>query len=135
MIFGRRRQHPLPKFPNTVIPAFRGLCREIPLEQIDEVRREVEQALAEMKGRAAERPNLNLLLAEEITARCFLLLDHYSAAEPEHRRLIIGAISYFVIDDDGAEDEGFATGFDDDAKVINHVLEELGIEGQFIDLR
>jgi uncharacterized membrane protein YkvA (DUF1232 family) len=76
-----------------------------------------------------------LVLAEEIAARCFFLLDRYAAAETEHRRLIVGAISYFVIDDDGAEDEGFATGFDDDARVINYVLEELGIDDQFIDVR
>lgn len=135
MIFARKVKYKLPKFPVTVIPAFRSLCRDIGVEQVDEVRGEVERCLVALRERAPERPNLNLPLAEEIAARCFLLLDHFERCDAEKRRLIMGAISYFVVDGDGAEDDSFATGFDDDAKVVNYVLQQVGIEDQFIDLR
>lgn len=135
MIFSRKVRYKLPKFPVTVIPAFRQLCREIPADQIDAVRAEVERCIGSLRERAPERPNLNLPVAEEIAARCFILLDHFTQSTAEQRRLIVGAVSYFVVDCDGAEDDSFATGFDDDAKVINHVLQQVGIEDQFIDLR
>lgn len=135
MIFTRKVKYKLPKFPVTVIPAFRQLCREIPAEQVDEVRAEVERCIGSLRERAPERPNLNLPLAEEIAARCFVLLDRFAESDGEARKLIMGAVSYFVVDGDGAEDDSFATGFDDDAKVINYVLQQVGIEDQFIDLR
>lgn len=135
MFFRRRSRHPLPKFPGTVADAFHTLCREIGVEQLDEVRTEIEKTITALRERVGEKPNLNLPMAEEIAARCFLLLDRYPNSNPEERRLIVGAISYFVIDDDCADDDAFATGFDDDARVMNHVLERLGIENQFIDVR
>lgn len=135
MIFSRKVKYKLPKFPVSVIPAFRQLCREIAVEQVDEVRSEVERCLGLLRERAPERPNLNLPLAEEIAARCFMLLDRFGDCDLEKRKLIMGAVSYFVVDGDGAEDDSFATGFDDDARVINYVLQQVGIEDQFIDLR
>ena len=135
MFFGRRLRHPLPKFPATVIPAFRQLCREIGVEHLGEVRGEVEHCLAELRNRAANYPHLNLPLAEDVAARCLLLLEHFERSDVESRKLIMGAVSYFVVDDDGAGDDSFATGFDDDARVVNHVLEQLGIEDHFIDVR
>ena len=135
MIFSRKIKYKLPKFPVSVIPAFHQLCREIAVEQVDEVRAEVERCLGMLREQAPEKPNLNLPLAEEIAARCFILLDRFAECDSEKRKLIMGAVSYFVVDGDGAEDDSFATGFDDDARVINYVLQQVGIEDQFIDLR
>ena len=135
MIFSRKAKYKLPKFPVSVVPAFRQLCREIPVDQVDAVRAEVERCIGTLRERAPERPNLNLPLAEEIAARCFVLLDRFPDYDVEKRKLVMGAVSYFVVDGDGAEDDSFATGFDDDARVMNYVLQQVGIEDQFIDLR
>ncbi|MEZ4752837.1 MAG: hypothetical protein R3A13_00780 [Bdellovibrionota bacterium] len=47
---------------------------------------------------------------------------------------IVGAVRYFAVAEDPFPDETFASGFDDDARVLNHVLEELGLEEYYIDL-
>jgi fructose-1,6-bisphosphatase len=46
----------------------------------------------------------------------------------------VGALRYFVSDDDSFSDLEFASGFNDDAEVMNHVLEELGLEQEVIDI-
>ena len=88
MIFGRRFQYPLPKFPVTVIPAFRQLCRDIGVEHLEEVRGEVERCLNGLREKAADKPNLNLPLAEEVAGRCFVLLDHFE----ELKQRVLGEI-------------------------------------------
>lgn len=72
-------------------------------------------------------------LVKNLYLRSKFLLEHYSEFKPAQQPLIIGAVYYFALDKDASPDTEFATGFDDDAQVMNHVLEELGVVGQFID--
>lgn len=133
MIF-KRTHHPLPKFPPTVRPTFRNLCESLPVENVLAYKDEIENELVSIRERAKENSFINVALAEKLSEKCHLLLDIYEQYDRKKQALMVGAIRYFALANDSFSEEDFASGFDDDAKVMNHVLEELGIEDQFIDL-
>lgn len=134
MIF-KRKQHKLPKFPPSIIPTFKSLCEALPAEKVASYRDEVGTELERVKEAAQENPIISVRIAEALAERCYLLLDHYEQLGTAQRALAVGAIRYFALSKDAVSEEHFASGFDDDVKVLNHVLEELGIEDQFIELQ
>jgi hypothetical protein len=134
MIFGRRYNHPLPKVPANVRTTFKNMCGQINSEELSELYILLEQSVEKTRELAASSARIDLRLAEEIASRCRLLLDHYLEFTEPEREYVVGAVRYFVLDDDPFSDDTFASGFDDDAQVINHVLEYLGIEGMYIEL-
>jgi len=133
MIFRRRFQHKLPKFPPNVIPTFKQLCREISPEEIPQLRTEVDTCLEELRTEAQQNELVNLQLAEEIAERCRFLLERYEQFGASQRKLIIGAVCYFAVEKDPFSDSSFASGMDDDAKVMNYVLQQIGVEDRYID--
>ena len=133
MIF-RRCEYPLPKFPHNVAPIFKRLCVAVPVEKIAQIKSDLDNCMEQMRAEAPEKPNLDIKLADEIGKRCHFLLDRYSELEKKDQALVMGAVRYFVYDDDPFPDGTFATGLDDDATIVNHVLEKLGIEDQFIEI-
>lgn len=126
--------HPLPKFPPGLVRRFRSLCEVLPISATDELRREFLFKAKETKEKAQSNRRMNKKRLDDIIDRCVLLLDIFPDARDQERALIVGALRYFVVDGDELPDEHFCTGFDDDARVINHVLEQLGIEGKFISI-
>jgi hypothetical protein len=134
MIFGRRYNYPLPKVPANVRTTFNNMCGVVSEEELKELTLLLEQTMEKTRELAMNSARIDLRLAEEISSRCRLLLEHYDEFTPQEQAFVIGAVRYFVVDDDPFSDDTFASGFDDDAQVINHVLEHLGIEGMYIEL-
>lgn len=132
MIFSKRREHPLPRFPDTVAPTFRKLCEALPLSEIERIQGEVDECMEIFQNLSKEYPRLNIFLAEEIADRCHKLLAMYSDFSNDQQGLVIGAVRYFAIAEDSISETDFATGFDDDARVMNYVLEELELEQLYI---
>lgn len=100
-----------------------------PLRPPEELRREVEAYLEEVREVALERERVELPLAEQIATTCLQLLDGIGKHTPEdERRLIQVACRYFVMDEDGDSDMGSILGFDDDVAVLNGVLRALDRE-------
>lgn len=133
MIF-RRKKHKLPQFPPDAIPTFHRLCEQLPPESVPDLREELKSAYTRLMTLAQERP---LIDTDKVTAlfdRAIFLLTHYDELDPPHRGLVIGALRYFVADEEGLSDTHFASGFDDDVRVMNYVLEELGFSEECIDL-
>lgn len=128
------RKHKLPRFPDNLIPTFHRLCDPLPAELLPELRKDLDDFLQQSHDLAATNPRLNVHRVEQIHERCQFLLGQYEKFSREQQALVIGALRYFVIMEDSLADDNFVTGFDDDAKVVNYVLEELGIEDQFIVL-
>ena len=133
-MFGRRK-HKLPKFPPNIRPLFYSLCETLPVDQVGAYHKEVDQALAQIIGDARENKLIDTDLARELADRCHMLLDVYSQYSRVQQSLIVGAIRYFAHGEDALSEEDFASGFHDDARVVNYVMEELGIEDYFIILR
>lgn len=126
--------HKLPRFPEALIPTFRRLCEPLPVDMIAELQRDFEGAVRETASRAQANPRIDKRRLEQVAERCRLMMQRYEEFSTEQRALIIGAVRYFALVDDVLADDTFASGLDDDAKVVNYVLEELGVEDCFIEV-
>lgn len=124
----------LPKFPASVEPWFRQLCEKLPVEKVGELRCAIDQFLLAARKAAQNCVNVDLDLAERCASSCQLLLDSYVELDDGQQALVIGAVRYLVTENDPLPDTLFATGFDDDAAIINYVLRELGLDDQMIKL-
>ena len=137
MVFRSRskKKYTLPKFPPEVSQIFRDLAVGVQQGEIVELERGVSERLAAAKEAAKDHPTVNVPRCEDIAERCRLLLSMLPTTPADKQPLIGGAVRYFLYDADPQSDTVFATGFDDDAQVVNYVLEELGVEGKFISLK
>ncbi len=135
MVFFRRYKHKLPRFPHTVIPTFRNLCEVLSEEDVKKLEPQVDTYLAELEEQAKTNPRLNISLGRDLAERSKYLLAHYGEFEDKEKSLILGAVRYFAHSQDPISETTFASGYDDDVQVMNHVLERLGLEEMYISLR
>ena len=134
MGFWNSCKHRLPKFPSSVAPSFRSACAALSPEEAEKLRGFVDENLANIKLNKEKNPSLDVKLAEQLTERCYYLLDRYAEFTPKQRAAVVGAIRYFAVGADAVSDTTFATGLDDDAKVMNHVLEIVGSEDRCLEI-
>ena len=130
----KKRKHPLPKFPEAVRSIFKSACENLSVENAETLRSYLDKCMNGLKASVADNPTIDLKLATEISNVCEELLDRYEQFNPKHRTLVVGAIRYFAVAEDPFPDEAFASGFDDDARVLNHVLEHLGLDEYYVDV-
>jgi uncharacterized membrane protein YkvA (DUF1232 family) len=102
---------------------FRRLCLPTPAEELtllaDEVRGHLDQI------RALSGPSTDVEAAAAIARSLVELLADVASMEDEHRALVRGAVEYFILADDASGDLEDVLGFDDDARVLNSVLDRL----------
>ena len=135
MGFFKRKQHPLPKFPDHVIPTFQALCESVPVDSLSTVSNDLLVYVNVVREQSLEHQHVNIELADALIAGCQKMLEAYPSLDEKLQGYVVGALRYFVHNEDGVGDMAFGSGFDDDAKVINFVLEEIGVEGFFVDPR
>jgi uncharacterized membrane protein YkvA (DUF1232 family) len=126
MIFGRRTEHKLPKFPENVESTFRDFCEALPNEAIPDVKQQLDQAVKTILRKSIENDLIETKLVNELYEASCALLERYEKFDKAGRAMVIGAIRYFVVEDDPLPDTGFSSGFYDDAKVMNYVIDQLG---------
>jgi hypothetical protein len=126
-MFKQSRTFRLPTFPPRAASHFRRLCEALPPHTVPQLREELEGFYDGVLREVDERPLVNRELVRELYDRASLLLDRYPHLSERHRSLVVGALRYFVSGDDSFSDLDFASGFNDDAEVMNYVLEELGL--------
>jgi len=86
----------------------------------------IEKYADDIEQAACNRGDLDVNLAECISRSCKTLLnEEWDRAEDFGKRLIQAACYYFVESDDQDGDLESVYGFDDDAEVLNEVLELL----------
>lgn len=127
MFFSKSR-YPLPKFPPQIRTAFKQVCVELKGESWKEFLEEVKRILPEKLAESNAKEVQQLVRASEY------LLDRYESFHPKQKALAAGAIRYFIAENDPLPEGVFASGLVDDAKVMNHVLEKLGISECFVDI-
>lgn len=128
MIF-KKKKYKLPNFPEHVIPTFKQLALEpLPLENIAAVKQGIAAYFGKLEELSAKHHQINIDLARTLAERSNTLLDMYGELGERQRKLAAGAVLYYMHYDDPLSDMTFGSGFDDDAKVMNHVLEELGLD-------
>ena len=126
MIFGKKRLHKLPAFPPNAASIFKRLCAKIPVEKLPELEQELRQNVAELIEASKGNRKLDISLVDVLFDRSLYLLRVYPDVTPLQQSYIIGAIRYFVMEDDVFSELEFATGLNDDIQIMNHVLEEVG---------
>jgi hypothetical protein len=133
MIFKKKR-FPLPKFPDYIPSGFNRLRETISDEAAQALQLELFDYMGRVEKEKTEDPMVNLQLAREIAQVSSYLLEHYKDFGDKQKSLIVAGVRYFISDGDGVADFEFASGLIDDAQVINHVLEEVGVEDKFIEV-
>lgn len=133
-MFGKSRRHHLPTFPPRAKNYFKRLCEALPPHTVPQLREELELYYETVLSEAGNRPLVNTDIIRDLYDRASLLLTRYPHLSERERALVVGALRYFVSDDDSLSDLEFASGFHDDAEVMNYVLEELGLEEEAIHI-
>jgi hypothetical protein len=128
----RRKKYPLPKFPDNVAGEFRSLCEVLPEERVVEFIPEVQECIDHFIDLAQRYPMIDVPRVREIGRVSVELLTSYPNCSPKQKRLIIGAVRYFASTDDAVSETAFASGLDDDVRVLNHVCEILGREDLYL---
>jgi uncharacterized membrane protein YkvA (DUF1232 family) len=123
-----KKHYALPNFPPRAKATFWSLCEAVPESSLAGIFKELDTQVAERREEAKKNQNIDKVLLEKLYERSKLLLKKYPGLKDDKRALIIGAIRYFVIVDDELPESDFAAGFYDDVKVMNFVLQEVGIE-------
>ena len=129
----KKRQHKLPKFPDTVIPVFKQLCAVLDEGGIAELRKSVDEVLAFHEKHHQEKGDFDIRSAKALAECAYFLLEHYQDYPPKKQALLVGAVRYFAIAEDPFDETIFTSGFHDDAMVMNYVLEELGVTDRYIE--
>jgi tRNA A37 N6-isopentenylltransferase MiaA len=129
------KKHKLPKFPDGAAEVFKSLCASIEEDQATALRVLLQETYEEMKANSHNNPRMNVARLEEVYSTASYLMNHYSSFSPHEQTLIVGAVRYFAIDQDVANDLAFFTGLDDDAKILNYVLEQIGVNDRYIKLQ
>jgi hypothetical protein len=127
--------HPLPETPTDLRPLFERLCQAYNPDQLPQLKAGVAHALRRMAGSVVQDylgPDCSR--AAEIAQRLSYLIDNCKSFPPESQHLVIGAIAYFMLQRDSLPDLTPIVGLDDDCRVVNYVLEQLGVEGMFLEI-
>jgi len=112
---------------------FQKLCHSFPADSIPQLRLGIDAALERLSKTASDDylgPHIGT--ARRIAERLNYLIDNCGKFPRQKLPLIVGAIRYFIIEEDAVPDSTPLVGFDDDIQVLNHVLEELGLEHLFV---
>ncbi len=114
---------PFPKLTPHLARTFDPLCKALPPEQAIAQAEAVTTHLIRIQATLQTNEFLDVRLAEAIARALLALLADYATFLPKQQALIIGAARYFVKDDDVEPDSVSILGFDDDARVLNYVLD------------
>lgn len=96
------------------------LCEEIPEDEIGILRERLNIYLSSVRNALSQNEFLDVTLAEQIAQRLHLLLNEYNRYTTAHQALLVGAVRYFIKDDDAEHDMHSILGLDDDAAVLNY---------------
>ena len=102
---------------------FAALCRPTSAVEFPALRASVDAHLA--LAEAAEGALVDVEVGRQVAGALNELLDNPNGYDDEQRALIRGAVDYFVLTGDDADDLSDPTGFDDDARIVNAVAQAL----------
>jgi uncharacterized membrane protein YkvA (DUF1232 family) len=105
---------------------FQNQCADLSSAELAELEDCVHAHVVELT-KAQERSEFVAVdLAVQIEDRLARLFAVAAALPPAHRALVVGAARYFISGEDAIPDTRACTGLDDDVRIVNHVLTELG---------
>lgn len=105
---------------------FLNLCEPRSADMLAADKDRVEGHVSLMQAANAINQLVDVDLAEAIAATLLALLEQPDSLAYEERRLLAGAVEYFVLTGDNDDDLASPVGMVDDAKVTNATAEALG---------
>lgn len=111
---------------------FRRLCIDTSPEELSQLTTVIEMHLGHIRRNAG--PATDTETAEMIGESLTKLIGSQIEFDDDARSQIRGAVEYFLLTDDAAGDLEDVLGFDDDARVVNTVLERIGHTEFTVDL-
>jgi uncharacterized membrane protein YkvA (DUF1232 family) len=127
------KRFPVPVYPPSIGETFSALCESInphtPLHHLEAELVCYKERILKSKERLAP---YHLKTGLALYDRALAILKPMELYSQEHRILVIAAVTYVVRRQDGIDDQRPVVGFEDDVKIINHVLEELEMFSYFI---
>lgn len=111
---------------------FRRLCLPTTPEDLAALPEVVDLHLSQIESEAG--PNADVEAAQAIGRSLIALLSAGLTFDDDQRALIRGAVEYFLLVDDASGDLEDVLGFDDDARVLNSVLDRIGQPQLKVDL-
>lgn len=111
---------------------FRRLCLPTAAVELEQLVAIVELHVEHIRHDAGQLTDLET--AEQIGRSLTALLSSGTEFDATERSLIRGAVEYFLMADDTAGDLEDAVGFDDDARIVNSVLQRIGQPDYLIEL-
>ncbi|MDH3303210.1 MAG: hypothetical protein OES24_22125 [Acidimicrobiia bacterium] len=103
---------------------FRRLCIDTSAEELAQMIDVVGIHLDHVRANAG--PSTDLETAELVADAATRLLAFSNDFDRRERTLVRGAVEYFILNDDASDDLEDVLGFDDDARVLNSVLDRIG---------
>lgn len=88
----------------------------------------IEGYLYRLGRSAADDPTIDVERASAVAAALLALVGDADRFDFYERRLLAGAVDYFVLEQDGSNDVAHLRGLDDDARVVRAVCRALGRE-------
>lgn len=119
--------------PQEALAAFQRLAQALSPAELRPLIGSIQQKVKDMEA-VSQQGDLgpNMETVTELAKLSLFLIQRYKFLNEAQRALAIGAIRYFIEDEEHSPDATPFTGLDDDIQVMNHVLEELGINDKFI---
>jgi hypothetical protein len=112
-----------------------GRFYDLPLTSKSALEALITEYADDIEQAANSRGDLDVNLADCISRSCMTLLnEEWDRAEESGKRLIQAACHYFVENDDQDGDLESVYGFDDDAEIVNAILELLNRQDLMIQI-
>jgi len=111
---------------------FEALCELHPVEYLPDMLRLLDETMTRFSRADKEYLAPDAELVRALERRSKLLLSKYAEVSEEKRKLIVGAVRYFILGVDETPDTEPIEGLDDDVFIMNHVLSKLGLDDNLI---
>jgi hypothetical protein len=102
---------------------FRRLCIETSADELNQLDDVIELHLDHIRANAGAVTDVET--AELVADAAHKILALSQELDPTERALVRGAVEYFILNDDASDDLDDPLGFDDDARVLNSVLDRI----------
>lgn len=121
--------YPFPNYPAALAPVFKSLCKPFTSGAVKLLREKLEERIGALKLEAKNLAQSDIETGRILAERAKTLLDKYFEFSDINKALVAGAVNYYLFERDCVPDHHPAVGFFDDVKIMNHVLEQVGLVG------
>lgn len=127
------KRYPIPAYPPSIMETFTLLLEsatpDMSVHHLEVELKRYRERLLNLKDRLGSH---HFKTGLALYDRAMAILKPIDLCTREQRILVATAVEYVVREQDGIDDQRPVVGFEDDVKVMNHVLEELEMFSYFI---